>query len=97
MAAIVEGIPVISAGLTTVFHVLPAAHVTLDTAALAAATPMRRMRVAAAGMLHNVLLALVCAALSFAAHRMLAVGYVRTRGVVVRCAIACACAMLNGQ
>lgn len=84
MAAMVEGIPIVSAGLTMVYHVLPAAHVTLDSAALATAPTLRRMRVAAAGMLHNVLLTVLCAILSLAAQHMLASGYLHTRGAVVR-------------
>lgn len=87
MAAMVEGIPVVSAGVTMAAYVLPAAHVTLDTAALTSAPPAARMRVAAAGMLHNVLLTLLCAALSVVAHRLLAAGYVNTRGVVIRCVL----------
>lgn len=84
MAAMVEGIPVLDAGFTLAHNILPAAHVTVDTAALTAATPRRALRVMGAGMLHNVLLCVVCGALGVALQTVLGQGYVHTRGVVVR-------------
>ncbi len=84
MAAMIEGIPILNAGFTMIHHVLPAAHVTLDTRALTSAPPRRQMRVAGAGIVHNVVLWGVCGVCSVALHAALGQGYVRTRGAVVR-------------